>query len=219
MYGLVMMRFVDAIALLMLGFAFMLLFSRKMYANVKYLTVQAVLLALLAFSTGAATGHDELYVAAVLTLLIKAYLIPRYLTKIISSTERLRETSLFLSLRLTLVIAFVLVLIAYHFAGPLALTAKVSGRDVIPVALSLTLLGMLMMVARKKVISHIIGLIEMENGIYLSAVAVAGGMPMVVEFGVFFDLLVAVIIMATFSQKIGRTFASLDTDYLRNLKG
>lgn len=219
MYDSAMIKFIDAIALAMLLVGFFMLVSRKMYSNIKYLKLQAILLALLAFVVGVSTGHKELFIAAALTLIIKAILIPKYLAQVIKKTSRLRETSLFLSLRLTLLIALTLVVTAYHFAGPLAFTAKITARNVVAVALSLTMLGMLMMVARKKIISHIIGLIEMENGIYLSAIAVAGGMPLVVELGVFFDLLVTGVIMATFSQKIGKAFDSLDTDNLRNLKG
>lgn len=219
MEGIFIMRLTDAVALLMLAMALMMLVSRKMLDNIKLLTFQAMLIAFLALSIGVQKGEKELLIAAIFTLVVKAFLIPRYLKTTVSNTENLRETSYFLSLRLTLLIAFALVVVAYHFAGPLAMTAKVTSRNVIPVALGVTMLGMLMIVARKKVISHIIGLIEMENGIYLLAVSVVGGMPLVVEFGVFFDILVLVVIMVTFSKKIGDSFTSLNTDNLRNLKG
>jgi hydrogenase-4 component E len=66
--------------------------------------------------------------------------------------------------------------------------------------------------------TEIVGLLMMENGLFLAAISLTYGMPMIVEIGVFFDVLVAAIIMGIFAFKINHTFETLDTTFMRRLR-
>ena len=73
------------------------------------------------------------------------------------------------------------------------------------------------MISRKKAITQVMGLLTMENGMFMAAYSVAYGMPLIVELGVFFDILMAALIMGLFVFRINRTFDSIDTTILRRL--
>jgi hydrogenase-4 component E len=74
------------------------------------------------------------------------------------------------------------------------------------------------MISRRKAITQIMGLMVMENGLFLAAIATSYGMPLIVELGVFFDVLVAVLIMGIFAFRINQTFDTVDTGILRRLR-
>ena len=88
----------------------------------------------------------------------------------------------------------------------------------LPVSLAITLLGFFVMIIRKKAITQILGLLAMEDGIFLAAISTSYSMPLIVKLGVFFDILVGVIIMGIYVYRIKETFDSIDTDSLRELK-
>jgi hydrogenase-4 component E len=74
------------------------------------------------------------------------------------------------------------------------------------------------MITRRKAMSEIIAILVMENGIFLGAISITYGMPLIVEIGIFFDVLVAVLIMGVFAFRINTTFETLDTTFMRRLK-
>jgi hydrogenase-4 component E len=86
-------------------------------------------------------------------------------------------------------------------------------------SVSVVLIGLFFMISRKKAIGQIIGFLVMENGMFMAAILTTFGMPMIVEIGVFFDLLTAVLIMGVFVFRINENFDSIDINKLRNLKG
>ena len=79
--------------------------------------------------------------------------------------------------------------------------------------------GFFIMVSRMKALGQIVGLLVMENGIFLAAGAIAGGMPFFVEIALFFDLFVFVVIIEVFVYKVNRLFTHIDTSKMKSLKG
>jgi len=96
---------------------------------------------------------------------------------------------------------------------------SVSFGEFIPLAVSTIFFGMLMMTTRKKAINQVLGLLLIENGLFLMGVTITFGMPLLVEIGVFFDALVGVVIMGVFVFKIRGAFESIDADDMTVLKG
>ena len=87
-------------------------------------------------------------------------------------------------------------------------------------SLALTFIGLLLMATRRKAISQLIGLITLENGIFLAGILIATlGLPLFVEIGIFFDLLVAVGVTAVLTLRINEQFDTMNTDELRRLRG
>jgi hydrogenase-4 component E len=87
------------------------------------------------------------------------------------------------------------------------------------ISLSVTLIGLFLMMSRMKAVSQIIGLLVMENGLFLIAMASAGGMPFFVEIAVFFDIFVCVVILGMFVYRINKLFTHINVSKLQELKG
>jgi hydrogenase-4 component E len=94
------------------------------------------------------------------------------------------------------------------------------GNNTLPVALTLVLTGFFLMINRRKALTQVLALLTVENGVMLAAVALTTyGMPLVVELGIFFDVLVAVMVLGILVYRIRENFASMDTGKLNQLKG
>jgi hydrogenase-4 component E len=83
----------------------------------------------------------------------------------------------------------------------------------------MVLIGLFLLSSRRHAIAQVIGLLTIENGLFSGAIAIAYGMPLIVEFGILFDILVAVIVMSLLVTLIQREFVTADTADLRRLRG
>jgi hydrogenase-4 component E len=91
--------------------------------------------------------------------------------------------------------------------------------QVVGVALSMVLIGLFLMVTRRKAITQILALLTIENAVFLVAVGATAGMPLVVELGISFDVILAVLVLGVLVNRIVDRFESMDTSRLSNLRG
>lgn len=208
---------VNAIAALLLGSAFLVVASRRLGIAVRLAAFQSFLLAALTAAAGRAVGETHMYLTALLVLGVKAVAIPAFLMHITRRIGAVQHLELAVNSTWSLIIAGILTMVAYRAAAPLALT--VLGRSLLPVALSLLMIGLFLMIGRRLALMQVVGLLVLENGLFLTALALANGLPLLVELGVSFDVLVAAMIMGVLLQQIKDTFDSLDVDRLKTLKG
>lgn len=209
---------VDTLALLMLATALLLVAVQRLAPAVHVLAAQALLLTLMVGMMAAASGAVHLWIAAGLTLIVKVLLVPRILLYVVERLKIRREQQPVLPVRLTLVLAAGLMVLAYWITRPLNLPGLTAVGQALPVAIALMLLGGLLMVTRRKALMQLIGLMVMENGIYLAAMVATAGMPLLVELGVFFDLLIGVLVMGVIIFRINQTFDTINTDRLQRLR-
>ena len=210
---------VDVLAVALLATGLVSVAVRRLDTAIWLLIGQGVLLAAIGGVIAAATGAVHVYLAAALTLAIKAFVIPVILFRVLRAVHIRREVELVLSTRSALLLAMVGVLLAYRAAGSLNLPGAVPSQHALPVAVALVLIGLGLMIGRKKALSQIAGLMVMENGVYLAALVATLGLPVAVELGVFFDLLVGVLLLGVFAYRINQTFDTINTDRLRALRG
>ena len=112
-----------------------------------------------------------------------------------------------------------LTLLGYIVARPFT-TLERLGHNTLAVAITLVLTGFFLMINRRKAITQVLALLTVENGVMLAAVALTTyGMPLVVELVIFFDVLVAVMVLGLLVYRIRETFASMDVAKLNQLKG
>jgi hydrogenase-4 component E len=111
-----------------------------------------------------------------------------------------------------------LTVLGYVVARPLTSLARL-GNNTLAVAIALLLTGFFLMINRRKAITQVLALLTMENGVMLAAVALTTyGMPLVVELGIFFDVVIAVMVLGLLVFRIRESFASMDTSKLSELK-
>lgn len=209
-----------------LAFAFliaglMMLAGRIVVRNITLLAAQSIALSGIAFYLGLAGDQVSwhMVVLGILTLVVKAIALPLVLYRIASRVVVHREVPLSIGMGPSLLIGALLVGLTYIYIVPVLLKEIQSGSQLLPVALSTVLLGFFFMVSRRSAFNQIIGIIVMENGLFLCALAVTGGMPLIIELGIFFDFLVGAMVMGIMTYQIRGTFDTLDTKNLSRLKG
>ena len=192
---------------------------RKIATSVKLLAFQSVLLTILSVLTAFKTGTWALLFTAGLTLIVKAIAIPYILHYTIVKINIKRGLEPYISRQFSFSIALVLLIVSYYVTSQMHLPGEEAVREFLPVAVSLIFLGSLIMIVHKKAIMQGIGLITIENGLFLLTISIFTGMPLVVELGIFFEMLIMVIIIGILSFRIHSAFHSISTDKLKELKG
>jgi hydrogenase-4 component E len=118
---------------------------------------------------------------------------------------------------LTLLGAGALVMFCYDRTLPIAQSSASLTGHLIAICTSIVLIGMVMLISRKTAISQVAGFMTIENGLFFAAVSITKGMPMIVEFGVAFDVLVAAVIFGVFFLHIKESIESLDIGSMAEL--
>jgi len=205
------------IALILVS-TFMILGSTRLYSCVRAFGIQSFLLACIAFVVGFSTGKIDLYIVAFLTLIIKAAVIPYIFIYIIREIKVKREVELYVGISPSLIIGGILVVISYYLIRSINVITELSS-FALSASMSLVSIGLFIMISRKKAIMQMLGILIMENGLFLGAISLTHGMPLLVELGIFFDVLIGVLIMGILIFRINKTFETIDTDKLKTLIG
>jgi hydrogenase-4 component E len=199
-------------ALLMVG-------QKALFTAIRLYGAQSVLLAIVATTIAVSAHRHELFVTAALTLVLKGILIPWFLMRTVDRIGIHREIEPFLNVPASLLICLGLTVVGYRVSTGFEEGARGVSHHLIGVALATLLIGLFLMVTRRKAITQILALLTIENAVFLVAVGVTTGMPLVVELGVSFDVIVAVLILGILVHRIVDRFESMDVSRLSNLKG
>ncbi len=205
-------QIIDGLAALMLLVSFSLLAQHRMLSVLHWFAVQGWLLAITSAFVAYGTGHHELYVSAAMTLLLKGLLLPWLLWRVIKRLHVHREVEPLVNLTLTMLIALGITLFSFHIIQPIEKISQLLTRDSMAIATACVLLGMLMMITRRKAITQVVGFLAVENALFFAAIGSTNGMPLVVEIGIAFDVLIAALIFGLFFFQIRTTFDSLEVD-------
>ncbi|TAJ10676.1 MAG: hydrogenase [Nitrospirae bacterium] len=211
-------QLVDLCSALLLLTCFAIVAQRRLSACVELFALQSGFLAATTALVAFLTGIHHLYLAAAMTVLIKGLVIPRILKKVIERLNVTRELQMNVNVPAGLLICGALVILAFFITQPIIPLGFLLTRDSLAIALAIVLIGFFTMIARKKAVTQVVGFLVMENGLFLGATAAAYGMPLIVELGVFFDVLVASLIVGIYTHRIQDAFDSLDTSQLTTLK-
>ena len=213
-----MQTVIDIILLLVLLSDLYLLSLTRLGASIRVMAFQGVLLALLPLLSAGGILSLHGLIIAVSSLAIKAILIPRFL----SHAAREVHTGLAIDSHIpygaALLTGMGMVLVSFWVARKFALPVTVTSRLWIPVSLAGVMIGLLMLIIRKKAISQVIGYLVLENGIYILGLSLAAQMPFLVELGVLLDVFAGVFIMGIIMNHIKNYFDDLDVDNLTILK-
>jgi hydrogenase-4 component E len=193
--------------------SFVLLYQRRMTAVINTYAVQAFVLALAAAWQGWVQDAPHLYITAAITVAAKGVVIPLALHNFIRRLAIGRSVDTALGVFGSMALGVALVTLAILVVVPVTPQAQTMTREDLALALSVVLLGLLMMVTRRSALTQVIGFMSLENGLILAAIGVAG-MPLVVELSVAVLVLVAFIVFGVFFFRIRARFDSLDVGHL-----
>lgn len=206
---------IDALVLM---FGFQLLYQRRMKSVLRSFALQALALSAAAAWQAHVQNAPHLYVTAGIALVFKAIIVPIALNWLVQRLGIHRHVETALGIGPTMVIGVALVALSILLVLPVTAKATALTRESLALAMSVILLGMLMMITRHNAVTQVVGFMALENGLILAAVS-AKGMPLVVEISVAFSVLVAMILFGIFFFRIRERFDSLDLHYLEFYRG
>jgi hydrogenase-4 component E len=212
---------IDGAALGLLGLALLGTLVRRLDSAIVLLAMQGVLLGLAAVAAALAEMEWRAWAAFTVAVAVKAVVVPGILRHVLRRMAVQREVEVIIPVKIAFPLAAALIPVAFYAVEPVSKESlgAFDAPDALPAALGLLLLGLFTMVTRKKALTQVIGLVTMENGLYLAAVAATRGLPFAVEFGVAMDVLTGVAIMGLVIHEINRLLGSVDTDRLQTLRG
>lgn len=208
----------SVLAALILLTAFGLLAQRRIYGLLHLFAWQGVFLSISTAVVGYVAEQHHLYISSVLTLAIKAIILPYILHVLIVKLKIHKEVETVVNIPTTMLMGIALVIFSYHLTAPIRELSTLVTRSTIAIALATVMLGLLMMITRKHAVTQIIGFLALENGLFFAATSATYGMPLVVELGVALDILIAAFIFGIFFFHIRTSFDSLDVEQMARLK-
>jgi len=212
------LQLLNVCAALLLLLAFAMLSQRRIVTLVDLLASQGAVLCLATLLLAWRTRAAQLYISALLTLALKVGFLPWLLRRLIRRLEVYWDTEPMANIGTTMLLGLLIVIFAFGLAQPISALASTSTKNSIGVAVAVILLAFLTMITRKKAMSQIVGFLSMENGLFFAAMSATYGMPMVVEFGVALDVLVAMLVLGVFFFQIRERFENLDLHHFESLK-
>jgi len=206
----------DQLLVLTLLLNFIVLGSSRLAFSVRAVAVQGIALAL--FPVIIHPFSWPLVGIVISMLMAKGVVIPWMIMNAIRRAEIKREVEPFIGFITTLILGALLTATAFIFAQDLPLSPEHKGLLFVPASLATFMCGFLVLIARRKAISQVIGYLLLENGIFIFGLLLADAMPGMVEAGALLDLLVGIFVMGIVINHISREFSSLDTSRLTTLR-
>ncbi|HUZ31478.1 MAG TPA: hydrogenase-4 component E [Xanthobacteraceae bacterium] len=198
--------------------SFLELYQDRLYALLNVYAAHALVLAMSVAWQAFIQDAPHLYVTAMIALAFKAVVIPAALHRIIVRLGIHREIEKVVGVGSTMLVGMGLVALSMVVmlrvtkqAGPLA-------QEDLAFALSVVLLGLLMMVTRRNAVGQVVGFMSLENGLVLAATG-ARGMPLVVEISIAFSILIAFIVIGIFLFRIRERFDTVDVQVMDSFRG
>jgi hydrogenase-4 component E len=212
-------QILHVLGVLLLLTAFATVGTRRIAEYTNAFAVQSVALALVAAVVGYYTGSTHLYLIAILTILVKTIAITLILRAVAARVRLQREAELYLNLPASLLVGFLLMLLAFFVSPAVVAPGTFLNEPPLAISVALVLIGLFILSSRRHALAQVVGLLTMENGLFSGAIAIAYGMPLIVEIGILFDILVAVLVLALLVTLIQRQDLAVDTAELRRLRG
>ena len=196
----------------------MLLYQDRMTGLINTFALHALVVSMSVAWQAFIQNAPHLYITAAIALVIKAVVIPVALRRMVVRLGIHRTIEPVVSIGLTMLAAIGLIALSIMVMLPITAQAGTLAREDLSFALSVILLGLLMMVSRRNAVSQVIGFMSIENGLILAATG-AKGMPLVVEISVAFSILVALIVIGIFLFRIRERFDTVDVQALDRFSG
>jgi hydrogenase-4 component E len=198
--------------------SFMLLYQDRMFGLLNVFALHSVVLSASVAWQAHIQQAPHLYVPAAIALVLKAIIIPLALHRVVIRLGIHRTIETVVGIGPTMLVGMGLVALSVVVMLRAAATADPLAREDLAFALSVLLLGLLMMVTRRNAVSQIVGFMSIENGLILAATG-ARGMPLVVEISIAFSVLVAFIVIGVFLFRIRERFDTVDVEALDAFRG
>lgn len=218
-----MSNVLDGLSVLILLTSFVLMAGKRAKSYIRTFRLQSILIAaatgVMGVKSFIESGRIDVLVVCLLIIMLKVIFIPKHLRRTQATAEYTVGKDYFLKIPTLVLISFGLVIFTYFSISTIDGLNEGTMSIQLVDAISVILIGVFFMISRKNAIGQIIGFLVIENGIFTTALYATEGMPLVVDIGIFVDLITAVMILAIMVFRISEKFESIDIKKLNNLKG
>jgi len=207
------------INILLIAFTISLLYiamANRMLTFIRIIAFQGMLLFGIAFVELIEINVLNLVFILLETIIIKTIAIPLFLKFILDRNRITREAEPSVSNFVSVVIVTLIILGSFFLVNTIQDTHV--NKIFFIVALSALFTGLYIIITRRKILTHVMGFMVLENGVFVLSLAVGSEMPMLVNTGILLDIFVSVILLGIFADKIGDVFEEQDVEQLSNLK-
>jgi len=212
-------QWITLLAAGMLVIQLLMVVQGMLLTSIRLFALQSLMLVAIAAIIAFFHGATHVYWVAGLTLVGKVCFLPWLLNRLVQRIQIHQEIEPLLNSTASMLLCGGFTLLGYVVARPFTSLDRL-GNNTLGIAITLLLTGFFLMFNRRKAITQVLALLTVENGVMLAAVALTTyGMPLVVELGIFFDVLVAVMVLGILVYRIRENFASMDVGKLSQLKG
>lgn len=205
--------------ILLIALAMTLLYlsiANRLYTYLRILVIQGLILFGTTYLTLKDVNTVNLLFIMLETIVFKAIAVPYFMNYIIKRNNVTRETEPYVPYFVSLIIVTMIIVLTIIISG--SIEDPNLDKTFFVVALSTLFTGLYLIVSRKKIITHVIGYLIIENGVFVLSLAVGNEMPMMVNLGIMLDIFASVLILGVFFNKIGDVIKDPDVELLRNLK-
>ena len=192
--------------------------SSRLQSCVRALAIQGFLLGLMTL-----LGHEgpltvRVFMLAAVSIIIKGIFLPGFLSRAMRDADVRREVEPFVGFNISIFVGVLALAASFWFSSRLVLPDASQSSLAVTLSFFNILVGLFLIVSRRKALTQVLAYLVLENGIYIFGVALALQTPLLVELGVLLDVFVAVFVMGIMIFHISRTFDHIDTDRLSALK-
>ena len=209
----------DAILVLLILSNLLLLGSSRLSACIRIGAMQGIMAGVLPIAISASGPNPRIAAIAAAIIGLKGFVFPHLLSRALRESNTSREVEPFIGPVASLFFGALSLLASFWLDARLELPVHADSNLVVPVAFSMMMTGLFLIVARRTAVNQVIGYLVMENGIYAFGLAIVRDVPILIELGVLMDVFVAVFVMGIAIYHINREFDHIDSDLLNTLKG
>jgi hydrogenase-4 component E len=197
--------------------SFIMLGQGRLLRLVFVFALQGLMLVMATAIAAYSFDNQHLYISAAITLLLKVIFIPWMLRRQILKLNIHRDVEALNNKTAVMLGGASLVIFSYYVLHPIMFNSSIVLLNALALSLAVVLLGMLLMISHHQAFAHVVGFMSIENGLFFAAIVSTSGMPLVVELGVAFDVLVAAVLFGIFFLHISDSIDSLDVDQMNRL--
>jgi hydrogenase-4 component E len=190
--------------------------ANRMLTYIRVLAFQGVLLFIVVFIQLKEVSTINLVLIMLETIIFKSIAVPMFLAYVLKRNKITREAEPYLPNFVSLLITTFIVVVTILLSNSIKDTHL--DKIFFVVALSTLFFGLYIIASRRKIITHVMGYLVIENGVFVLSLAVGNEMPMLVNLGIMLDIFASVLILGIFLNKIGDVFKDIDVSNLTNLK-
>ena len=200
--------------------AFGIVGLRQIIGSLRLFIAQSVLLAGSAFIVGLSHASIHLFVVAGITLIVKSFIIPWLLYRVLShEIHARREIEQVLDVPTSLLLAAGLTVMAYFIVNPLLkVLSDPFIRINLPVGMAGVLLGAYAVAVRREALPQLLGILTMENGAFFAGIAIASDLSLLAELAAAFDVLIIALVVGLLTRRIQKQVGTTLVGEMARLK-